>query len=65
MSRIVEGLDGVLWLIDDVVVFGRDKEEHDKRLTLSRVPAKIVGGAAWADISGVAHIDVFTPAWKL
>ena len=33
-------------------------------LTLSRVPAKIVGGAAWADISGVAHVDVFTHVWK-
>ena len=34
-------------------------------ITLSRVPAKIVGGAAWADISGVAHIDAFTRARKL
>ena len=32
MSQILDGLDGVLCLIDDVVVFGKDKEEHDRRL---------------------------------
>ena len=32
MSRILEGLEGVLCLMDDVLVFGRDKEEHRRRL---------------------------------
>ena len=33
MSRILEGLAGVLVLMDDVLVFGTTKEEHDSRLT--------------------------------
>ena len=32
MSHILEGLEGVLCLIDDVVIFGKDQEEHDARL---------------------------------
>ena len=41
MSFILEGLDGVLCQIDDVLVFGRDKEEHDQRLhtTLTKIEA--------------------------
>ena len=31
-SQILSGLEGVLCLIDDVLVFGRSAEEHDKRL---------------------------------
>ena len=33
MSRLLEGLPGVLCLMDDVVVFGANKEEHEARLT--------------------------------
>ena len=29
---ILAGLEGVLCLIDDVLVFGRDQQEHDARL---------------------------------
>lgn len=29
MSHILEGLDGVLCLIDDAMIFGKDQEEHD------------------------------------
>ena len=32
MSRILEGLEGVLCLIDDVLIFGKDQKEHDERL---------------------------------
>ena len=32
MNRILEGLPGVLCLIDDVVVFGATQEEHDQHL---------------------------------
>ena len=32
MSQILAGLDGVLVLIDDILVFGKDQEEHDARL---------------------------------
>ncbi len=32
MSAILEGLEGVVCLIDDVLVFGKDKTEHDIRL---------------------------------
>ena len=29
---ILEGLEGVLCLVDDVLVFGSDQQEHDRRL---------------------------------
>ena len=32
MSTILSELQGVLCLIDDVLVFGRDQEAHNKRL---------------------------------
>ena len=32
MSHILEGLEGVMCQMDDILVFGKDKEEHDKRL---------------------------------
>ena len=35
MSHILSGLEGVICLVDDVLVFGRDKEEHDSRLMAS------------------------------
>ena len=39
MSSILAGLDGVVCLIDDVLVFGRSQSEHDNRLqyTLERI----------------------------
>ena len=33
MSKILEGLEGVLVLVDDVLIFAPNKEEHDRRLT--------------------------------
>uniref|UniRef100_A0A4D5RCR6 RNA-directed DNA polymerase n=1 Tax=Ixodes scapularis TaxID=6945 RepID=A0A4D5RCR6_IXOSC len=32
MSRILEGLEGTVCMIDDILVFGRTLEEHDSRL---------------------------------
>ncbi len=32
MNRILEGLEGVVCLIDDVLVFASSQEEHDRRL---------------------------------
>lgn len=32
MSRILEGLEGVVSMIDDILVFGTSKDEHDRRL---------------------------------
>lgn len=39
MARILEGQEGVANMIDDILVFGRDKKEHDVRLeqVLSRL----------------------------
>lgn len=39
VQEILEGLEGVVNQADDIVVFGRDKQEHDSRLrlTLSRL----------------------------
>ena len=31
MSKILEGLEGVVCLIDDVLVQGRNEAEHDER----------------------------------
>ena len=31
MSRIIEGLEGIICLVDDVLIFGRTKMEHDAR----------------------------------
>ena len=33
MSKILTGLEGVLCLIDNVLMFGKNEEEHNKRLT--------------------------------
>ena len=33
MSTILDGLTGVLCLMDDILVFGRDQKEHNTRLT--------------------------------
>ena len=32
MSKIISGLDGALRLMNDVQVFGKDKQEHDTRV---------------------------------
>ena len=41
MSNILAGLEGVLCLIDDVLIYGKDTEEHDERLlaVLERIKA--------------------------
>ena len=33
MTQMLPGLDGILCLMDDVLVFGKDRTEHDERLT--------------------------------
>ena len=42
MNKILAGLEGVLCRIDDVLVFGKDQQEHDARLkaVLERLQAK-------------------------
>ena len=32
MNKVLEGLEGVVCQMDDVLVFGRDKLQHDKQL---------------------------------
>ena len=32
MSVLVQGIDGLVCFIDDIVVIGRDQQEHDSRL---------------------------------
>ena len=36
MTQMLSGLDGVLCLMDDVLVFGKDRTEHDERHTSSQ-----------------------------
>ena len=43
MSRIFSGLEGVHCLMDDVLVFGKDKEEHNVRLTAALENIKTAG----------------------
>ncbi len=43
MSNILSGLEGVLCLIDDVLVFGKDKNEHDERLAAALTWIKEAG----------------------
>ena len=43
MNRILCGLEGVLRLMDDVLVFGKDKEVNDVRLTAALESTKTVG----------------------
>ena len=33
MSKLLEGLEGVVCHMDDELVVGRDEEQHDARLT--------------------------------
>lgn len=33
MNQILEGLEGVLCQMDDVLIFGSNKAQHDARLT--------------------------------
>jgi hypothetical protein len=63
MSRILEGLEGVICLIDDILVHGKDKQEHDTRLmlTLQRIKAHGVTLSSKceffkSDIKSVGHI---------
>ena len=41
MSTILDGVAGVLCLMDDILIFGKDQKEHDTRLTaaLERIQA--------------------------
>ena len=41
MSAILDGLPGVLCLMDDLLIFGKDQKEHDDRLAavLKRIEA--------------------------
>jgi len=32
MSEILRGLEGVVCMVDDILVYGKDQEEHDERL---------------------------------
>ena len=32
MQQVLEGLEGIVCLMDDIVVYGQDQAEHDSRL---------------------------------
>ena len=34
VSEILQGVDGVVCLIDDILVYGKTQEEHDKHFTV-------------------------------
>lgn len=43
MSRILEGLDGVLCQMEDVLIHGKDRAEHDARVTATLERIKAAG----------------------
>ena len=43
MSKILEGLEGVVCQMDDVLVFGTTQDQHDKRLTATLERIKAAG----------------------
>uniref|UniRef100_A0A1X7UNT5 Reverse transcriptase domain-containing protein n=1 Tax=Amphimedon queenslandica TaxID=400682 RepID=A0A1X7UNT5_AMPQE len=43
MSHILSGLDGVICLVDDVLVFGSNKRKHDSRLMRSLEQIRTAG----------------------
>ena len=43
MSSILEGLEGVICLIDDVLIYGKDREEHNSRLTAVLIRIQTAG----------------------
>ena len=43
MNSILHGLEGMLCLIDDDLVFGRDREEHDQHLLAAQEKIKAAG----------------------
>ena len=43
MSTILDGLAGVLCLMDDILVFGKDQKEHDTRLTAALERIQVAG----------------------
>lgn len=40
MERILSGCDGCLNFIDDIIVFGKDRKEHDERLEMAQKKLK-------------------------
>ena len=42
VSRILNGLAGVVCQINDVLIFGRDREDHDVRLEAALTQIKSV-----------------------
>ena len=34
MSRILEGLEGIVCQIDNILIFGKDQDQHDAWLTV-------------------------------
>ena len=59
MSRILEGLEGVVVLMDDVLVFGSTREEHDTRLTAVVKRLEKVGATL-----NRAKCEIFRPTIK-
>lgn len=43
MSRVLEGLPGIMCLMDDVLIFGANQGEHDRRLTAAMERLKAAG----------------------
>lgn len=50
MSILLEGLDGVVYLMDDVLVVGRNKEEHDEWLIKMLEQVQSVSGTLNAEM---------------
>ena len=49
MNAVLSGLDGVLCLMDDVLVFRQDEDEHHRRLTMALEKIQSAGVAVWEE----------------
>jgi len=49
MSTILDGLAGILCLMDDILIFGKDQKEHDARLTATL--ERIQAAGVWTNVS--------------
>ena len=58
MDKLLKGLPGVLWYLDDIVVFGDSKAEHDQRLNSVLVILEKAGLCLEPDKCHIAQSEI-------
>ena len=49
MNKMLDGLPGVLCMMDDIIIFGDSREEHDERVK-AVLKRSMKSGRKWGDI---------------